>query len=49
MGSTSRRHYRWATSDGECLLINGAAVYDDLSRSEPEAVRVLAAPHVRMC
>lgn len=29
---------------GECVLIDGSAVYDDLAESEPEAVQALSAP-----
>ncbi len=33
-----------ATSGGECVLIDGQAVYDDLAESEPEALTALSTP-----
>lgn len=33
-----------ATSGGECLLVDGAALHDDLARNDPEAVQALSAP-----
>jgi alpha-ketoglutarate-dependent taurine dioxygenase len=33
-----------ATSGGECLLVDGAALYNDLAHNDPEAVRALSSP-----
>ncbi|MDQ3152982.1 MAG: TauD/TfdA family dioxygenase [Actinomycetota bacterium] len=33
-----------ATSGGECLLVDAAALHDDLARNDPDAVRALSAP-----
>lgn len=33
-----------ATTGGECVLIDGQAVYDDLAESEPEALTALSTP-----
>jgi len=33
-----------AVSGGECVVIDGKAVYDELAESEPDAIRALSAP-----
>lgn len=33
-----------ATSGGECLLVDGASLHDELARNDPEAVEALSAP-----
>lgn len=36
---------RPASSGGDCVLIDGKSVYDDLAESEPDTLRALCAPH----
>lgn len=35
---------RPAANGGECIVVDGKAVYDDLARSHPEAAKALSAP-----
>ncbi|WP_063910621.1 TauD/TfdA family dioxygenase [Nocardia nova] len=39
---------RKSTTGGECIVIDGRAVYDDLARTEPDAVQALTQPRTAL-